>query len=254
VNFDLKDRVVVATGAANGIGRQLAIDLAAAGALVAVADLDVRRAEQVAEEIRGCGGSAVAVAVDVAESSSVQAMIDRVDAEYGRIDGLVNGAAIFTAVAVERLAYDEIPESAWDATLNVTLKGAWLCSRAVAPVMRRQRRGSIVNIGSGTAFKGTPYLAHYVAAKAGVLGLTRALARELGAYDVTVNCVAPGAVRTRDAAEDPAAQGDADVAGRAIVRPAAPSDVTGAIAFFLSDAASFVTGQTLVVDGGAFMH
>lgn len=254
MNFDLKDRVVVATGAANGIGRQLAVDLAAAGALVAIADLDAGRAEQVAEEVRGCGGCAVAIGVDVADSSSVQAMIHRVEAEYGRIDGLVNGAAIFTAVAVERLAYDEIPESAWDATLNVTLKGAWLCSRAVAPVMRRQRRGSIVNIGSGTAFKGTPYLAHYVAAKAGVLGLTRALARELGSYDVTVNCVAPGAVRTRDAADDPAAQGDADVAGRAIVRPASPSDVTGAIAFFLSDAASFVTGQTLVVDGGAFMH
>lgn len=251
----LDDKVVVVTGGANGIGRATCIECARQGGTVVVADIAADRAEAVRGELAAEGLRATAIYLDVTDRDGISEMFRDVVNRHGRVDGLVNCAAIYASVAVRRAPYDQITEAGWTAMMDVNLKGMWLCSSAAAAVMRPRARGSIVNVGSGTAFKGTPDLIHYVTSKAGVLGFTRALARELGPSGIRVNCVAPGVtvtepgIREEDVPTDPRHYAD-----RALPRAAFPEDIAGSVLFFLSDASAFVTGQTLVVDGGSFMH
>lgn len=260
VGLELAGRVILVTGGGNGIGRAICDEVAYHGGAVAVADVDSDAASAAAAALTRDGAEALAITVDVGDGMSVDRMVDVVTERYGCIDGLVNNAAIYATVAVMRAPYDRISERDWDEMMRVNLKGTWLCSRAAARVMRAQRRGSIVNVSSGTAFKGTPGLIHYVTSKAGVLGFTRSLARELGPYRIRVNCIAPGATdsRSRDQQVEDGASDRDDAEGwtpdRALARREFPRDIVGSALFLLSDMSAFVTGQTLVVDGGSYLH
>jgi len=243
----LAGQVAVVTGAGGGLGRAFALALAGAGARVAAADRDARGAAETAAMIAGRGGEGLAVEVDVADADSTGSMARSVAERWGRIDVLVNNAGVYGTIV--RKPFFEITPGEWDAVMAVNLKGPWLCARAVFPVMRRHG-GRIVNIASATFFSGSPLWAHYVASKGGVIGLTRALARESGDYGIRVNAIAPGFTLTeasRRLIQDAASYG---VSRGALKRAQETDDLLGALLFFASTASDFVTGQTLVVDGG----
>ncbi len=176
-------------------------------------------------------------------------------ARFGRIDALINNAALFQRPAMSRVPFEQIPVEEWDRMMAVNLRGIFLCCRAVVPYMKQQRRGKIINISSGTVFHGSPLRAHYVTSKAGVIGFTRSLARELGAYNITVNAVAPGLTLSMDTVDEArAAMNQERLQTRALKRTELPEDLVGTIVFLCSSESDFMTGQTLVVDGGAQMH
>lgn len=242
-------RAAIVTGAARGIGRAIAERLAADGFGVVVADILGDQAEAAAAEI---GGATVAVRVDVSDAESAREMVAQCREEFGRIDALVNNAALIAGLP--RRPFEEIPEKEWDRVMAVNVKGVWQVSRAVAPVMRRQGSGSIVNISSDTVLSGVPGLLHYVASKGALVALTRSLASEMGSYGVRVNAVAPGFTTTEAALEH---GGDAlarSVERRALKRVQGPEDLVGTISWLVSDDAAFVTGQLVVVNGGYVYH
>lgn len=243
----------IVTGAGQGIGRAYAQHFAAEGRAVVVADVSEARANAVSAEIEAAGGRATAVGCDVAREADCERMAALALERYGRIDALVNNAALFSTIVPK--PFWEIAASDWDALMNVNLKGMWLASKAVVPAMRAERNGSIVNISSAANLMGRPNYAHYVTSKAGVIGLTRAMARELGPDNVRVNALAPGGVVTEIQRKT---MTDKDLAGlvnaQALKRPATPADLVGYVAFLLSPQASFITGQTLVIDGGLVMQ
>lgn len=244
----LAGQVAVITGAAGGLGRTFALAFAAAGARVVVADRNEAGAAAVAGEVAERGGQALAVGVDVAQEASAMAMAERAAAWGDGIDILVNNAAIYAGL--ERRPFWELDEAEWDRVLAVNLKGAWLCAKAVFPALRRRGRGKIVNVASATVFSGSPLWAHYVASKGALIALTRAMAREAGEYGVTVNALAPGFTLTEASlglVEDAASYG---VNRGAIKRAAYPDDMAGAALFLASPASDFISGQTLIVDGG----
>jgi 3-oxoacyl-[acyl-carrier protein] reductase len=251
----LQDRVIIVTGGAHGIGRAYCQGLASEGAKVVVADLDGGGGDELACALSKDGYDTLAVRTDVAEPADAEQMARATLDRFGRIDGLINNAALFQRPAMSRVPFEQIPVEEWDRLMAVNLRGIFLCCRAVVPAMKRQQSGKIVNISSGTAFYGAPNAAHYVTSKAGVIGLTRALARELGAHSINVNAIAPGLIISMDEV-DPArdAQNQQRLAARAIKRTEVPQDVVGAALFLCSAESDFITGQTLVVDGGAQMH
>ncbi|MGH7389244.1 MAG: SDR family NAD(P)-dependent oxidoreductase [Candidatus Rokuibacteriota bacterium] len=251
----LQDRVVIVTGGAHGIGRVYCQGLAGEGARVVVADLDGGAGEELARALSKDGHEALAVRTDVAEPADTEQMARAALDRFGRIDGLINNAALFQRPAMSRVPFEKIPVDEWDRLMAVNLRGVFLCCRAVVPAMKAQQRGKIVNISSGTVFYGAPNAAHYVTSKAGVIGLTRSLARELGAYNINVNAIAPGLIISTDEI-DPArdAQNQQRLAARSIRRTEWPQDVVGAAVFLCTAESDFITGQTLVVDGGAQMH
>jgi 3-oxoacyl-[acyl-carrier protein] reductase len=237
------------TGGGRGIGARYCHGLAAEGARVVVADILESEARAVASEVEG-----IACRVDVSDAASVDAMVAAALAAYGRIDVLVNNAAIFTELVQPRKAFDEIPVDEWDRVMAVNVRGVWLCSRAVAPTFRAQRSGVIINISSGTIFGGQTGFAHYVTSKAAVWGLTHVLARELGDYGVRVNAITPGLTSS------PAVQGTyapeylaASAQSRILKREQHPDDLVGTVVFLASEASAFITGQTLNVDGGVHL-
>ncbi|MFH5822846.1 SDR family NAD(P)-dependent oxidoreductase [Georgenia sp. AZ-5] len=245
----LEGKVSIITGAGQGIGRVFAAAFAAAGARVVVADLDAENAWKTADELTGAGYHAFAVGVDVSDESSAEAMVAATMERYGQVDVLVNNAAIFSALTMK--PFDEISASEWRRVIDVNLTGVFLCCRAVAGALRQEGGGSVINISSSTVLGGRPNYLHYVTAKAGVVGLTRAMARELGSHDVTVNALMPGSVDTgipRDSAQPSAV--DQIVASQALRRRLRPTDIAGAAVFLASDAARAITGQTIVIDGG----
>jgi 3-oxoacyl-[acyl-carrier protein] reductase len=251
----LQDRVIIVTGGAHGIGRAYCQGLASEGAKVVVADLDGGGGDELARVLNKDGYDTLAVRTDVAEPADAEQMARATLDRFGRIDGLINNAALFQRPAMSRVPFEQIPVEEWDRLMAVNLRGIFLCCRAVVPAMKRQQSGKIVNISSGTVFYGAPNAAHYVTSKAGVIGLTRALARELGAHSINVNAIAPGLIISMDEV-DPArdAQNQQRLAARAIKRTEVPQDVVGAALFLCSAESDFITGQTLVVDGGAQMH
>lgn len=190
---------------------------------------------------------------DVADEGSVAAMAAAAAARFGGADVLVNNAAVFATVPLTRTPIEQLTVAEWDLVVAVNLRGPFLCARALVPQMRARGGGRIVNISSGTAFHGGGW-PHYVTSKAGLLGLTRALARELGRDGITVNTVAPGATPTEATTEEERRRQEGTVAARAIARVQVPDDIVGAVLFLSSPAAAFITGQTLVVDGGRVMH
>ena len=252
--FDVKDRVVIVTGGGRGIGRVYCEAFAQAGMKVVLADIYAEEAERVAAAIRAAGGAALAVRTDISRPEDTQAMAEAAAREFGGIDALVNNASMMSGLP--RRAWSEIPLEEWDRVMAVDLRGPFLCCRAVYPYLRQRGKGKIVNISSGRVLEGTPNRLHYTTAKAGVIGFTRALARELGADKINVNVVLPGLTLsdTQLASSQPGyLSGDYDKL-RALQRPQLPEDLVGTVLYLLSDASDFVTGQSIVVDGGKVMH
>jgi 3-oxoacyl-[acyl-carrier protein] reductase len=251
----LTGRVAVVTGGGHGIGKAYARGLAQEGASIVIAEIDGGAAKVVADVLVQEGFRAISVPTDVSDWASVQAMAKRAIETYGRIDILVNNAAIFATVPMSRAPFDEIDPSEWDRMMTVNLKGTWLASRAVIPEMRKQRYGKIINISSGTALKGSASRIHYVTSKAGILGFTRTLAMEVGEDGICVNCIAPGSTLSEENPDaDTLKMRNAAVSQRALRRVQKPEDLVGAIVFLASADSDFITGQTLVVDGGSCMH
>lgn len=244
------DKVVVVTGAARGIGQRYVVDLVEAGARVIAADR--APCDETLAMVAAHGDRVVGVAVDVTDVASTQAMAATAVERFGRIDGLVNNAALYATLHGGR--FDAIDEDEWDAAMAVNVKGIWNCCKAVVPAMKAAGGGSIVNISSLAAVYGMPFCLHYTTSKAAVIGLTRGLARELGRADIRVNAIAPSAVLTEGTKEFFGEKHEGALktiaAGQSIARNLEPSDVSGTVLWLLSDASTFVTGQTLPVDGG----
>ena len=249
----LTGRLGVVTGAGRGIGEAIGSYLADVGAHVVVADIDPATAARTAEAIAGRGGTATAVRADVGTSAGLDALVEHIDDLGGSLGFLVNNAALYAGL--KHAPMEDIDEAEWDRVQRVNVAGVWNCSRRLLPALTASGSGRIVNIASAIAFRGSPHFLHYVSSKAAVLGMTKAMARELGDRNITVNAVAPGFTWTDASLEvTDEAQLEAQIARRALKRAQQPEDVAGAVAFFCSDLAAYVTGQTLVVDGGGHMH
>lgn len=251
--MSLQGRVALVTGGAAGIGLALATGLAQRGAAVVLADL--RGAEAAAACLREDGLAAHGVAGDVTVEASVAAMVETAEQHFGGLDILVNNAGIYASLTPK--PFDELDLAEWRRVLEVNVIGTFICCRGVLPAMRRRGGGRIVNISSGVAFKGNPYMAHYVASKGAVVSLTRALATEMGRDSVLVNSVAPGFTLSENVLNNPtliAGVKEPSLRNRVLGRDMVPDDLVGAACFFAGPDAAFITGQTLVVDGGAYYH
>jgi 3-oxoacyl-[acyl-carrier protein] reductase len=247
----LDGRVAIITGGARGIGRSYALGFAREGALVAVADMG--DGGPVVSEIEAAGGQAMAVRVDVSDEASTEAMAAAVLERFGTIDILVNNAGHFRYA--KRGPFTDIPVDEWDLAFDVNVRGSWLCAKAVYPTLRDKGSGKIVNISSMTAWKGNPYFAHYVASKAAIIGLTRALALEVGKDGINVNTLVPEYIPhdLEYAAELPGI--DVNVVGqRVFKRTQVPEDMVGAAIFLASPASDFITGQSILVNGGTWFQ
>jgi len=244
----LEERVAIVTGAAQGIGRKIAEGLAGEGARVVVAD--VRAAEPVAQAIHG-----LAVEVDVSDQLACERMAQTAIDAFGRIDILVNNAGIYTSLVPT--AFEQLSVEEWKRVFDVNVLGMYLATRAVAPFMRQAGAGRIINLASGTPYKGVPFFLHYVASKGAVIAMTRGLAKELGGDNVLVNAVAPGFTMSDGVLSNPVQLEqlqEVSAKARVLVRDQYPEDVVGAVLFFAGEASSFITGQSLVVDGGAYFN
>ena len=251
----LEGRVAIVTGGGHGIGAAYCRAYADAGAAVVVADIDAPAGERVAADLRAGRRRALAVPTDVADERSTREMAARTLETFARIDILLNNAAVFQTIPISRVGIEEISPEEWDRVMAVNLKGLFYCCRAVLPAMRRQGGGKIINISSGTAFSGSPTRIHYVTSKAGVVGFTRCLAREVGPAGICVNAIAPGSTLSDDTPTPEMIRfRERRIEDRAIPRVERPDDLVGAAVFLASGASDFVTGQTLVVDGGALMR
>lgn len=248
----LEGRVAIVTGAGKGLGRAFCIKFAQEGAhIVAVTRSDMEGLENTAKEVRFLGRDALVLKIDVSDEHDTMKMAAETLKTFDRIDILVNNAAYY--FGVERKAFTDISVQEWDRMMAVNVKGPWLCTRAVFPAMKAQGKGKIVNLASEVFFTGSHGFVHYVSSKGGVIGLTRALAVELGPSGICVNAVAPGYTDT-EASRTIADVTKYDVSRTPLKRLEKPEDVVGAVAFLASDESDFITGQTLLVDGGRAMH
>lgn len=253
----LDGRCVIVTGGGHGIGRAYARRLGAEGAQVVVAELDGPAGDAVAGELVAAGIEALAVQTDVGDEASVASMVAQALETFGKVDVLVNNAAMFTSVPVEQTTVEGLSFAHFEQVLRVNVLGSWLCARSVIPDMRTRGYGKIINISSGTVFKGSAgAMLQYVTSKSALLGFTRSLARTVGPDGIRVNCVAPGYTIAHDdaSAEELEDARRRAAAERALAQVETPDDLVGAVAFLSSSDSDFITGQTIVVDGGAFMH
>lgn len=245
----LKDRVAIVTGAARGLGRAFCTALAKEGAKIMA--VDIADLQDTLEEIESSGGTAKGLWVDVSSEKETLRMAEETLGAFGRMDILVNNAAIIYGLL--RKPFFEIDPNVWDKVMAVNVKGPWLCTRAVFPHMKEQRKGKIINLSSETFFTGSHGFVHYVASKGGVVGLTRALAIELGPHNININAIAPGFTDT-EASRSIADVAKYDVGRTPLNRLQQPKDLLGALIFLASDDSDFITGQVLLVDGGRVMH
>jgi NAD(P)-dependent dehydrogenase (short-subunit alcohol dehydrogenase family) len=245
----LKDRVAIVTGAAQGIGKALALGLSREGAKLVIADIHHDNAIAVKDEICAAGAMAVAIATDVSDEMSIQAMVEKCVKEFGKIDILINNAGIFPVSSVE-----DMQEEEWDRVIGTNLVGAFLSSKAVASKLIEQESGRIISISSGRAFQGAKNAAHYASSKAGIIGFSKALALELAPRRITVNVICPGIT---DTAQPRGHQSEEQIYAQAqkipLGRIGQPEDLVGTAVFLASDAAAFITGQTIIVNGGSIM-
>jgi 3-oxoacyl-[acyl-carrier protein] reductase len=251
--FNLEGRSVIITGGGKGIGKVYAEEFAKAGARVVAADIDEPAAKSVADAITAQGGEALGLGVDIASEEATLAMAKAALERFGAIDVLINNASLMSVLA--RRSWLEIPVEEWDRVMAVNLRGMFLACKAAFPAMKAQKRGKIVNISSSRVWEGAPNRLHYTTSKAGVIGFTRALSREVAEFGITVNAITPG--MTQSETQVASSSGNylaARVGGRAIERVQVPADLVGAVMFLSSSASDFMTGQTVNVDGGKSMH
>ena len=248
----LENKVAIVTGGARGLGKVFCMALAEEGATVVVADILDEEAEKTAREIREKGGASMSIKVDVSSEEETSRMARETVKKFGRIDILVNNAAMIYGIG--RRPFYEITAEEWNMLMTVNLGGPFLCSKAVFPQMKAQGKGKIINMASETAFTGSKGFLHYVTSKGGILSLNRSLAAELGEYGIRVNCVAPGFTDSEPAKSVTDDITKYDTSRTPLGRLEQPEDLVGAVIFFTSDESDFITGQALVVDGGRYMH
>ena len=249
----LKEKVVIITGAGQGIGAAYARRLAEEGAKVVIAELNEEKAEAVAKDIKAKGYEALAVRTDVSDEGSTKSLALKVSETYGHIDVLINNAAVFSTIELKPA--EEISLEEWEQLMAVNLRGVFLCSKAVIPFMKAEKKGKIINISSATVFMGKPYYIHYVTSKAGVIGFTRALARELGDDNISVNCLTPGYTETEvPRGTTTPEQKKAIIGHQCIKRIGVTEDLMGIMVFLASNESDFMSGQTVNVDGGDNLH
>jgi NAD(P)-dependent dehydrogenase (short-subunit alcohol dehydrogenase family) len=247
--MSLGGKVAVVTGGGQGIGHAIAEGLARAGARIVIADL--QRAEEAAAGFE----DGIGLTVDVSSEGDTQRLVDETVARCGRLDILVNNAGLYASLQMR--PFDQIPLAEWRQVMDVNVASMFLTCKAAVPAMREAGGGKIVNISSGTPFRGVPFLLHYVTSKGAIVALTRALAKEVGKDGIHVNCVAPGFTMSDGVKAQPEvieALRDVSVAARVIQRDQVPEDVVGAVVFLCTPAADFITGQTMVIDGGQYFH
>ena len=247
----LSEKVAIVTGAAQGIGRAIAEEYAREGARVALADINAEEAERAALKLSEAGSKAMAVAVDVSDEHSVNALIGKVVDQFGDLDILVNNAGIYP-----RHVWHEMTAEQWDHIQGVNLRSCFLCARAAFPYFKKNGKGKIINISSVTFWVGAPqHLVHYIASKGGIIGFTRALARDVGEFHIQVNAITPGAVETEEERKVATPeQVGAIVAQQCLKSRVTPRDIARAAVFLASADSDMITGQTLNVDGGWAMH
>ncbi len=247
----LRDKVVIVTGGAKGIGRAYCRGSAAEGARVVVAD--IADPKSTVEELEASGAQALGVACDVSREADTQRLVTETLARFGRIDVLVNNAALYGTL--KRRPFMDIPVEEWDRVMAINLRGLFLCARAVFPAMKAQGKGKIINISSSTFFKGVPDYIHYTTSKGGVVGFTRSLAREVGAFGIRVNAIAPGFTLSGENETNISEERKrANIQMRMLPRAELPEDIVGTMVFLASDDSDFITGQTILVDGGGSVH
>jgi len=249
----LKDRVAIVTGAAGGMGRGFAISLAGEGAKVVAVDIEMENLKKTEALVKEKGGEILTMRVDVSSEDDTISMAEAAESEFGRIDILVNNAAVFAGMKPKPFYEYKLEE--WHKHINVTVLGQWLCAKAVFPHMKRQNKGKIINIASSAAFRPLVGHAPYTVAKAAVVGLNYLMAAELGEYNINVNNIAPGSIST-DALYTLMSRDDAEKRAMAgvIKRVGQVSDIAGMVLFLASDDSDFITGQNLVIDGGRTMR
>jgi len=253
--FRLKNKVAIVTGGAYGLGRAFSLGMADESAKIVVADIDQKAAEETVREIESRGGEAIAVKTDVSEVEDTLKAAEKAVERFGNIDILINNAAVNFREKLTWGSFMSLDLPEWDRVMAVNLKGPFLCTRAVFPYMKKQGNGKIVNIASGTFFLSSAPIPHYIASKGGVIGLTRALSAELGQHNININCIAPGRTLNEDPDNDEALEAcKRRAAFRCLKRVEYPEDLVGAAIFFASSDSDFITGQTLVVDGGEVKH
>jgi NAD(P)-dependent dehydrogenase (short-subunit alcohol dehydrogenase family) len=246
---NLDGKAAIVTGAVQGIGRAIAEGLAAEGARIVVADLAG------AEEAAAAFPDGVGLTVDVSDEQATQRMAAETIEHCGQIDILINNAGLYASLAMR--PFDQIPVDEWRQVMDVNVMSMFLTCKAVVPHMRERGGGRIVNISSGTPFRGVPFLLHYVTGKGAIVALTRALAKELGGDEILVNCVAPGFTMSKGVEEHPEvveALREVSVSARTLRRDQVPEDVVGAVVFLCGPGSTFITGQTMVIDGGQYFH
>ena len=249
----LAGKVAVITGAAQGIGAAFAKGLAAEGAKVVIAARS--DSTEVVEEIIDSGGEAIGCHVSVTDNKSILSMVDQTESEFGPIEVLVNNAALFSTLALK--PFTEIDEDEWDEVMKVNVRGPFQCTKAVVPSMRKNGRGKIINISSGTFLRGAPMLCHYVSSKGAVVGQTRAMATELGKDNILVNCIIVGLTESEGVKRNQQmleAAREGTLAARILKRPMLPDDLLGSVLFLSSEDSDFMTGQCMNVDGGALNY